>query len=98
MTHFRKNLFPIAFSHTAAALAPSVKEMAQRFDAAVVVLNAFNPVPNMFLDQHLKLRVVRMIDLSCSLPHCRKYATAKSAVWKSLRALISQAYGTQRGS
>lgn len=45
MTHFRKNLFPIAFSHTAAALAPSVKEMAQRFDAAVVVLNAFNPVP-----------------------------------------------------
>ena len=45
MTHLRSILFPFAFSHTAAALAPSVNEMARRFDASVILVNAFNPVP-----------------------------------------------------
>ena len=45
MMHVRKILLPIAFSQTATALASSVREMAQRFNASVIVLNAFNPVP-----------------------------------------------------
>ena len=45
MMHVRKILFPIVFCQTAAALASSVKELAQRFHASVIVLNAFNPVP-----------------------------------------------------
>ena len=45
MVQIRKILFPIVFCQTAAALASSVKEMAQRFNASVIVLNAFNPVP-----------------------------------------------------
>jgi nucleotide-binding universal stress UspA family protein len=48
MTHFRKILFPVALSHSVAGLAPSVKEIAQRFDASVILLNAFNPVPEYF--------------------------------------------------
>jgi nucleotide-binding universal stress UspA family protein len=43
--HVRKILFPTAFSQAAAAMAPSVREMAQRFDAAVTVLNACNLAP-----------------------------------------------------
>jgi nucleotide-binding universal stress UspA family protein len=42
---FRKILFPIAFSEAASDMAPSVKEMAQRFNAAVTVLNACNLAP-----------------------------------------------------
>ena len=45
MIHFRKILFPIAFSEAAAAMASSVREMAQRFNAAVTVLNACNLAP-----------------------------------------------------
>jgi nucleotide-binding universal stress UspA family protein len=45
MTHIRRILFPIASFHSAAALAPSVNEMARRFDASVILVNAFNPVP-----------------------------------------------------
>jgi nucleotide-binding universal stress UspA family protein len=45
MMHFRKILFPIAFSEAAAAMASSVREMAQRFNAAVTVLNACNLAP-----------------------------------------------------
>jgi hypothetical protein len=44
MMHFQKILFPIAFSE-AAAMASSVREMAQRFNAVVTVLNACNLVP-----------------------------------------------------
>ena len=45
MNHLRRILFPFAFSPTAASLTPSVNEMAQRFDASVILVNAFNPVP-----------------------------------------------------
>jgi nucleotide-binding universal stress UspA family protein len=45
MMHFRKILFPIAFSEAAAAMASSVREMAQRFNATVTVLNACNLAP-----------------------------------------------------
>ena len=44
MALFRKILFPIDFSDAATAMVPTVIEMAQRFDAAVTVLNAFNLV------------------------------------------------------
>lgn len=43
--HLRKILFPIDFSPAAIAMAPSVRELAQRFNATVTVLNAFNAVP-----------------------------------------------------
>jgi nucleotide-binding universal stress UspA family protein len=42
MIPFRKILFPIDFSDATAAMVPSVIEMAQRFDATITVLNAFN--------------------------------------------------------
>jgi nucleotide-binding universal stress UspA family protein len=45
MIHFRRILFPISFSEAAAAMASSVREMAQRFNAAVTVLNACNLAP-----------------------------------------------------
>lgn len=45
MMHFRRILFPIDFSEACTAMAPSVREMAQRFNATVTVLNAFNAVP-----------------------------------------------------
>lgn len=45
MMHFRKILFPIAFSEPAAAIASSVREIARRFNARVTVLNAWNPAP-----------------------------------------------------
>ena len=44
MALFRKILFPIDFSDATTAMVPTVIEMAQRFDAAVTVLNAFNLV------------------------------------------------------
>jgi nucleotide-binding universal stress UspA family protein len=43
--HFRKILFPIVFSEATADIASSVRDMAQRCDAAVTVLNACNFVP-----------------------------------------------------
>ncbi|MGB7549083.1 MAG: universal stress protein [Terracidiphilus sp.] len=43
--HLRRILFPIDFSPAAEAMAPSVRELAQRFNASVTVLNAFNAVP-----------------------------------------------------
>ncbi len=45
MTQLRRILFPIDFSKACVAMAPSVREMAQRFRASVTVLNAFNAVP-----------------------------------------------------
>jgi nucleotide-binding universal stress UspA family protein len=45
MTSFRKILFPIDFSDATIAMVPSVIEMAERFGAAVTVVNAFNLVP-----------------------------------------------------
>jgi hypothetical protein len=45
MVRFRKILFPIAFSEAAVAMASSVREMAQRFNASVTVLNACNLAP-----------------------------------------------------
>jgi nucleotide-binding universal stress UspA family protein len=44
MQAFRRILFPTDFSRATIALAPFVREMAQRFDAHVTVLNAFNLV------------------------------------------------------
>ena len=43
--HFRKILFPIVFSEATADIASSVRDMAQRCDAAVTVLNACNLAP-----------------------------------------------------
>ena len=43
--HVRRILFPIAFSDAAAAMAPSVREVAERFKATVTVLHAVNLVP-----------------------------------------------------
>jgi hypothetical protein len=45
MMHFRKILFPIAFCKAAAAMASSLREMAERFNATVTVLNACNLAP-----------------------------------------------------
>lgn len=44
----RRILFPIAFSKAAESMGPPVREMAERFNAAVTVLNAFNPLPEYF--------------------------------------------------
>ena len=52
MMPFRKILFPIDFSEAAVALVPHVREMAQRFSAAVTVLNAFNLVSDYGLAPH----------------------------------------------
>ncbi len=49
MTPFRKILFPIDFSDAAIAMVPYVAEMAQRFNASVTVLNAFNAVSDFSL-------------------------------------------------
>ena len=49
MMPFRKVLFPIDFSDAAVAMVPYVTEMAQRFNATVTVLNAFNLVPDFSL-------------------------------------------------
>lgn len=46
---FRKILFPVDFSDAATAMVPYVREMAQRFGAALIVLNAFDLVPDYFL-------------------------------------------------
>lgn len=48
MMHVRRILFPIAFSEAVAAIAPSVKEMAEHFNAAVTVLHAVNLAPEYF--------------------------------------------------
>jgi nucleotide-binding universal stress UspA family protein len=45
MMNIRRILFPIAFSEAVAAMAPSVREMAERFNATVTVLHAINLVP-----------------------------------------------------
>lgn len=45
MRHFRRILFPIALSEAAIAMASSVREIAQRFNAVVTVLNACNLAP-----------------------------------------------------
>ena len=44
MKPFRKILFPIDFSEATTAMVPSVREMAERFNATVTVVNAFNLV------------------------------------------------------
>jgi nucleotide-binding universal stress UspA family protein len=49
MAPFRKILFPIDFSDAAAAMVPYVAEMAQRFNATVTVLNAFDAVADFSL-------------------------------------------------
>ncbi len=48
MKRLQRILFPIAFSKAAESMCPSVREMAERFNAAVTVLNAFNPLPEYF--------------------------------------------------
>ena len=53
MMPFRRILFPVDFSEAATAMVPCVTEMAQRFDAAVTVLNAFNVVPDYMLAPRL---------------------------------------------
>ncbi len=49
MMPLRKILFPIDFSEAAIAMVPQVSEVAQRFHASVIVLNAFNLVPDFIL-------------------------------------------------
>jgi nucleotide-binding universal stress UspA family protein len=48
MVHVRRILFPIAFSKAADSMASSVREIAERFNATITVLNAFNPLPEYF--------------------------------------------------
>jgi nucleotide-binding universal stress UspA family protein len=48
MKHLRRILFPIAFSKAAESMGPPVRGMAERFNASVTVLNAFNPLPEYF--------------------------------------------------
>ncbi len=48
MVHLRRILFPIAFSRAAGYVATSVREMAERFNSTITVLNAFNPLPEYF--------------------------------------------------
>jgi nucleotide-binding universal stress UspA family protein len=45
MMRVRKILFPIAFSEPVAAMAPSIREVAEHFKAAVTVLHAVNLAP-----------------------------------------------------
>jgi len=49
MTPFRRILFPVDFSAATLAMVPYVSEMAQRFGAAVTVLNAFYFAPEYIL-------------------------------------------------
>lgn len=44
MMPFRRILFPVDFSNATTAMAPAVKEIAQRFDSTVTLLTAFNLV------------------------------------------------------
>ena len=48
MLDFRKILFPIVFSESTDAIAFSVRRIAQRFNAAVTILNACNLAPGYF--------------------------------------------------
>jgi nucleotide-binding universal stress UspA family protein len=48
MIHLRRILFPIAFSKAADSMACTVRETAERFNATITVLNAFNPLPEYF--------------------------------------------------
>jgi nucleotide-binding universal stress UspA family protein len=48
MIHLQRILFPIAFSNAADCMASSVREMAERFNATITILNAFNPLPEYF--------------------------------------------------
>jgi nucleotide-binding universal stress UspA family protein len=41
---FSQNLFPVDYSDATTATVPAVKEIAQRFDSTITVLNAFNLV------------------------------------------------------
>lgn len=50
MMPFRRILFPVDFSDATLAMAAPVKEMAQRFDATITVLNAFHRAPDYILD------------------------------------------------
>jgi nucleotide-binding universal stress UspA family protein len=45
MMEIHRILFPIAFSEAVAAMAPSVREMAEQFNATVTVLHAINLAP-----------------------------------------------------
>ena len=49
MIPFRRILFPVDFSEATLDLVPYVTEMAQRFDATVTVLNAFDLVRDYYL-------------------------------------------------
>ena len=49
MTLFRTIVFPVDFSDATTAMVPYVTEMAGRFDATVIVLNAFDLVPTYIL-------------------------------------------------
>ena len=98
MMQVRKILFPIVFCQTASALASSVKEMAQRFNASVIVLNASIRCRNMHMGQRLKPPVIQIRARSCSLRLSWSYAMNKSGPWKSSRTSFSQAHITRRGS
>lgn len=49
MMPFRRILFPVDFSEATTAMVPYVVEIAQRFDAPVTLLNAFNLAPDYVL-------------------------------------------------
>jgi nucleotide-binding universal stress UspA family protein len=53
MKPFREILFPSDFSEAVVRMAPYAREMAQRFDAHVTVLHAFDLVPDYALPAHL---------------------------------------------
>jgi nucleotide-binding universal stress UspA family protein len=53
MMPFRKILFPIDFPDATTAMVPYVTEMAQRFNATVTLLNAFNLISDYNLAPHL---------------------------------------------
>lgn len=54
MTLFRTIVFPVDFSDATAAMVSYVTEMARRFDATVIVLNAFDLVPTYVLAPSLE--------------------------------------------
>ena len=56
MMPFRKILFPVDFSEATTAMVPHVTEMAQRFNATLTVLNAFNLIDDYVLAPPLEDR------------------------------------------
>jgi nucleotide-binding universal stress UspA family protein len=54
MMPFRRILFPVDFSEATLAMVPYVTEMAQRFNATVTVLNAFNLIPDYIADPRIE--------------------------------------------